>query len=157
MNGAVLQHILSRDPYTCCWFKGFTTRDLSLPEKFSKPALFILNTDVYNGPGEHWCVLIIFNKSRGEFFDSYGNAPSFFGFDHLFEPHCKNIKHNTVRLQGLEPVCGHHCLYYALNRARGTTLNQLLNKFYSVDNLKFNDRLVYKFVKKFGNKFAELD
>jgi hypothetical protein len=156
MNGAVIQTILTRDPYTAPWFRGFVTRDLSLPNKFNKPALFILNTDTSKGPGEHWCALIIFNKRRCEFFDPYGKHPATYGFEKLIDEHVTATVYNPVMVQGKMPVCGHHCLFYVLHRARGLSPHYIINKLYTPGNLKKNDATVFRFARRFGAKYAAL-
>jgi hypothetical protein len=156
MNSSVITHILTRDPYTASWFHGFSAADLTLPDKIKrKPALFILNTDTADGPGEHWCAVIIRNKNVCEFFDSYGLHPRVYNFEAQLLKHCNKIQFNEFRVQGDNPTCGHHCLFFALKRARGVTIRDLFTKYYSSKNLNGNDRMVFKYVKKFGDAFSQ--
>jgi hypothetical protein len=156
MNSSVIKHILTRDPYTGPMFQGFSAADLLLPDKIKcKPALFILNTDTADGPGEHWCAVIIRNKNVCEFFDSYGLAPSVYNFETQLLDHCNKIRFNEFRVQGANPTCGHHCLFFALKRARGVTLHDMFTKHYSSTNLNANDRMVYKYVKRYGDVFSQ--
>ena len=154
MNGAVITHILSRDPYTSSWFQGFSSPDLPLPRIRRKPALFILNTDNSQGPGEHWCVAIIRNRNICEFFDSYGFPPAVYKFEKQLLDHSKTILYNEFRIQGTEPTCGHHCLFYALKRGRGLTSKHICEKMYTTDQKK-NDRMVYNYIKQYGDVIAQ--
>jgi hypothetical protein len=154
MNASVITHILSRDPYTHEWFQGFSSPDLPLPKIKRKPALFVLNTDDSDGPGEHWCVALIRNRNNCEFFDSYGLPPSAYNFESELLKQCKHVSYNEFRVQGTSPTCGHHCLFYALKRARGLSSVKIYETFYSLD-LERNDRMVYNFIKKYGDVIAQ--
>jgi hypothetical protein len=70
MNGSVIEDILRNSPYTENYFKGFCTYDLPLPKNFTKPAIFILNTDKWLGPGEHWCVVNFISDDICEFLEN---------------------------------------------------------------------------------------
>lgn len=155
MNGSVLEHILKKHLITKTWFQGFSSVDLPLPPVKHYPALFILNTDTTEGPGEHWCIVIIFNKNNAEFFDSYGNPPSTYNLLTPIQQKISSIKFNQKRVQGEKPTCGHHCLFYSIHRAEGKSLPFITNNLYS-NNLNLNDHLVYNFVKKsYGNIYAD--
>jgi hypothetical protein len=154
MNGAVITHILSRDPYTAPWFHGFSSPDLPLPRIRRKPALIILNTDNARGPGEHWCVALIRNRNVCEFFDSFGLPPAVYNFEAQLLKHCQNIRYNEFKVQGSSPTCGHHCLFYALKRGRGFTAKQICEKMYS-SNTERNDRMVYNYIKQYGDVIAQ--
>ena len=151
MNGAVITHILNNDPQTCKWFQGFATPDTKIYITH-KPALIILNTDKSNGPGEHWCVAIFLKNNVCEFFDPYGFSPVVYDFKHILLEYAHKIKFNTKRVQGNAPTCGHHCIFFALNRSRKKSVEKIM-RVYSM-NLKQNDAMVYKFVQNLGVKFA---
>ena len=42
----------------------------------SLPTLIVCNTDTSSRPGEHWIVLYVDEKRRGEYFDSMGRFPT---------------------------------------------------------------------------------
>lgn len=158
MNATVLQYILSNNPYTAKHFKGFCTYDIPLPNKFSKPAIFILNTDRWYGVGEHWCVANFISDDVCEFFDSFGKAPCYYNFDNILYKHVKHIVYNPFRVQGFQPTCGHHCLYFVLFRYYGYCASYILNVLLKHDNLfdlERNDETVFKFIKDcFGEVYA---
>ena len=159
MNGVVLHHILATNKFTKHCFQGFLAPDLQLPDILKKPALFILNTDMSDGPGQHWCVAVFPAGKNNicEFFDSFGKSPDFYNFTHTLSKHCKKIIYNEYAVQGFNsPTCGHHCLFFALHRCANKSVRFILNQFYSSKNLTKNDRRVYNFInKKFGSVFAK--
>jgi len=152
MNGSVINHILTSNPYTKHWYNGFSSPDLPLPHITKYPSLIVLNTDTTDGPGEHWCILIVFNNDEAEFFDSYGQSPQTYNFHNSIFEHVKKIKYNTRRVQGKLPTCGHHCLFYSVLRANGFSLNNIMSNKYS-ENLFNNDVTVFNFIK---NSYGEL-
>lgn len=155
MNGAQMSHFLSMDHYTGRCFEGFAMRNSrSLPgNKRNNPALYILNTDVNSGPGEHWCVAY-YRDGVLEFFDSFGFHPTFYQFDQLlssrkfsdytFNPHM--LQHFSSKF------CGHHCLFFAYHRCRGLAFEEVLN-LYDLNNPTKNDRMVLDFTLQFGNGY----
>lgn len=158
MEGKTISKIFSKDPYVKRWFKGFLTPDLSIPElKFKTPTLFVLNTDDHDGPGEHWCILIIHDRRRAEFFDSFGRSPTVYSFTKEILKHAKNIIFNEYPVQCLTAAtCGHHCIFWAVYRARGFEPREIM-KFYSAKGCSRNDKMVFKFVKKyFGSRAAKI-
>ena len=158
MNGSVIQHILSKNPFTSKYYRGFCTFDLELPNNFSKPSIFILNTDRWYGAGEHWCVANFISEDVCEFFDSYGKPPCYYNFDKILYPRTKTLLYNPYRLQGSKPTCGHHCLFYALLRYYGYSSNSIINELLShnsVRDLERNDSIVFNYISKnFGEFYA---
>ncbi len=156
MNSARIEFILKHDPATRRIFKGFAYPDYS--DSFSKyPALLILNTDSVSGPGEHWCACYFVNKKYAEFFDPYGISPDIYGFTPIIKQHSNKIYFNEKPVQGfLASTCGHHVLFYALHRARNISSKKIINKYYSNDPNK-NDNMVFKYLKKFGSVFSEIE
>lgn len=150
MNGLEISHILSLDPYTSKYFKGFGMSDTHRLSFRNVPtALYILNTDTSAGPGEHWCV-VFFENQKGEFFDPFGEPPETYDFPNLLSSRSvKNLEYNPIQVQSLtSTTCGHHCIFYALNRCRGSSMKEIL-KMYDLTNKAKNDDMVYNFVKKF--------
>lgn len=156
MKGIVLDHILKTNPATSAYYQGFNTFDIPLPASLTKPGIIILNTDKFDGPGEHWCAANFLSNGVCEFFDSYGNKPCFYDFDKILYAHCKSIVYHPSRVQGDLPMCGHHVLFYILKRYNGFSPDIIFNKLYSKSDLNYNDIMVYKFIENnFGNSFAK--
>lgn len=155
MRGIVIEHILKTNPATSNYYQGFNTFDIPLPDSLTKPAIIVLNTDNFEGPGEHWCVANFLANDVCEFFDSYGKKPCYYNFDKILYAHCKTIVYNPFRVQGNLPMCGHHILFFILKRYNGVSAAEILNSLYSKTDLFYNDMLVYKFIEhNFGETFA---
>lgn len=153
MNGATLTHILEHDLFTKKIFCGLSAPDLKIPKDVNKPALFILNTDISTGVGEHWCGLLIFNNEVLEFFDSFGYTPYHYNFHMMLKN--LNLKYyifNNIQVQDKKAAtCGHHCIFWAYHKARGV---KDIEKMYK-KTPEINDRMVYNFVSNtFGSLFA---
>lgn len=110
--------------------------DLDLKRK--KMAL-VANTDPTDKPGAHW-IAFVWQGPVVEYFDSYGlqpTLPAFLKFLTKFDFY----KHSNKQIQGpFSSVCGHYCIYYIIQRWKGFSMNDILNKFSS--NLEENDNLI---------------
>lgn len=140
-------------------WKGFLAPDLKLPKRKlsnSLPHLYFVNTAPTYSGGEHWCLLII-RKNYCEFFDSFGNSPVVYDVLKSFIPQCKKIIYNGDRYQSfLSKTCGHHCIFFAIHRAKGLSMKQI-KKMYKKSNYQYNDSMVYNFVlNKFGKYMAHI-
>ena len=100
------------------------------------PLCLVINTDISSGDGEHWVALYLESASRCEFFDSYGERPSYYKI-HL---PCHSLSlANTCQLQSqLSSVCGHYCLFYLTYRSRGVSPHAMFHCL-SPRSLRAND------------------
>lgn len=157
MNGAVLKYIFQTNIYTKKWFGGFSSPDLPLPIVKKYPTLFVLNTDYAQGEGEHWCLFIRINEVENEFFDPYGQPPTLYNFEESLFQKINKIVYNDTRVQGKLPTCGHHCVFFGINRAMGHSMEHIVKNIYS-SNLEKNDNNVFQFIKKtYGDDFASFN
>ena len=131
---------------TTKFFRGTFACD-QLPPKFSKPALFIVNTDPSNKPGEHWIGLFIDRSGRGEYFDSFGLPPLNKYINNFLSINCQNgILYNPRTLQCFECItCGHYCIAYVKFRSIGKTFCEFINLFTS--NTFKNEVIIRNLVK----------
>lgn len=149
MNSVQLRRILSQDKFTKTSFLDVFPSD-QLPMKIYKfPSCFVLNIDKSTEPGSHWVAFYVSSPRSTEFFDSYGNAPSFYGGPILeFAARFKNVDYNPLTLQSnVTAVCGQYCIFYLYSRSRGKTLKELLPTF--VSEHITNDMRVFLFVWKY--------
>jgi hypothetical protein len=158
MNGATINHILSTDPYTQQYLQGFAFRNTPINIR-SFPSLFILNTDLNTGHGEHWCVAFFPNASICEYFDPFGHPPTIPGIYSFSEEIFRNINesiiYNTKPVQNLlQSTCGHHCIYFSVLRCRNIPMNTILTNHYT-DSTTENDYRAFKYTQTLGNKYAE--
>ena len=171
MNATSIDFMLKTDPNTKYLWKGFLAPDVPLPKKRKKKkttvktrrkqtdafqGIYILNTGPSFTKGEHWCCLIM-HDTFCEFFDSYGEHPISYNLLDSLNPGCIKIVFNKKKVQGsTAQTCGHHCVYYARERAKKQSMLSIMNKYSSHDFNK-NDCMVYTYVRKnFGSKFAEI-
>ena len=149
MNTLQLDRALSRNPVTKKSFLGVFPSD-QLPIYISKfPCCFIVNTESSDSEGLHWLAIYIPSSRKMEFFDSYGNPPSFFkGPIADFAVQFSKMDYNPMTLQSnTTAVCGQYCIYFLFSRCRGIPLKTIISSF--VTNHLSNDIRVYNFVSKY--------
>ena len=148
MNTFQINHALKQDPITNRKFCGVLPSD-KLPKAIDKkPCGFIANTDPSREPGPHWEAFYFPSEKEGEFFDSYGQPPEHYGnsFGDFLNNHSYEWKFNSRKLQSnWSDVCGQYCIYYLSHRARGHSMNKIVQLF-SNDTM-LNDVKVSRFVK----------
>lgn len=140
--------ILSKDRMTKKYFLDVFPSD-QLPRKIHHyPACFVCNVDKSTEPGTHWVAFYIPSPVELEFFDSYGNDPTFFqGPISNYVSRFQQVMFNPIRLQSyVTAVCGQFCIFYLYAKCRGKTLKRILSEFVT-DNL-CNDHRVYNFIAK---------
>ena len=117
-----------------------------LPKNFSKPALFIVNTDPSYKPGEHWIGLCVELNGSGEYFDSFGLPPLNEFIINFLDANCPNgILYNPRTLQCLECIsCGHYCIVYIKIRSIGKSFCDFMSLF-TTNTLK-NELVIRKIV-----------
>lgn len=148
MNTIQLRRILSGDKFTRKSFIDIFPSNY-LPNEISKyPSCFVVNVDTSSEPGSHWLALYISTPNSIEFFDSYGNAPTYYeGFISDFVSKYPLVNYNPMVLQSnISAVCGHYCVYFLYFKCRGQSLKRLLSTF--VTKSICNDKRVYDFVLK---------
>ena len=147
MNTRQLAAVMSTDRYTKSLFQGVFP-SVRLPSRIKQyPAGLIANVDRSNKPGSHWIAIYIDKDGRGTFFDSYGNKPEFYEqtFNEVLEQNSRTYSFNNTCLQSLySRVCGQYCLYFLLFKARGFSLETIVNRFTA--NKRLNDEFVSQFI-----------
>ena len=160
MNDRKIDSMLKTNRFTKDIWKGFLAPDLILDRTASLktfPQLwFVNNAPTYTG-GEHWCVLFIF-QDHCEFFDPFGRSPVQNGVQECFVNQCKRIIFNGTQYQSIvAKTCGHHCIFFSVQRAQGKSLSSI-KEMYSQTDLQRNDDMVFNFIwGVFGKMFAEYD
>lgn len=158
MDTLQIDHVLKNHPATKDYFEGVFALD-EIPRVLTKNKYcYIFNSDTRDKPGSHW-LAFYYNGSRGEFFDSYGNSPSFYSqdFKEFLDKHIKTWDFNTKRFQGtFSTVCGQYCIYYLIKRCEGKGLRNVANVF--SHDLNKNDRKVNTwFNQKYNSSFPTHD
>lgn len=119
--------------------------ELASPGK-DRPKTFIVNTDPCSRPGTHWTAFHFPSRGPSEFFDSLGHRPG--DYDSRFEGALGSRYLYTP--DAIQPddsdTCGAYCIYFASQRHRSRSFQDILNAFSTV-RLRDNDRKVKKFIR----------
>lgn len=149
MDSSNLLELLKRsiDPDKCC-VGGVFPRDYLSIDSFTKfPTCCIVNTDISSKPGQHWVAYYLNSPSDYEFFDSFGLTPAHYQFKLNFPE-----KLNSTSFQSdFSNTCGQFCLYYLHQKSLGFSLNDIITSFSKL-NLRWNDKLVRKFLSRISNR-----
>lgn len=139
---------MKQDPITSKTFCGVFPSD-KLPQTIDRyPCGFVANIDPSSESGTHWVAFYFPSEQKGEFFDSYGQPPHHYrdAFEHFLNKHTLAWEFNTRKLQSIwSDVCGQYCIFYLSHRARGQSINKIVQLF-SNDTM-LNDMKVSQFVK----------
>ena len=148
MNTGQIAYALEQDPKTSKKFCGVFPSD-KLPQTIDKyPCGIVANTDPSTKPGKHWISVYFSSPEKGSWFDSYGKSPKFYGavFTDFLEKHCDEWDVNDRKLQSnWSDVCGQYCIFFLSHRARGYSMNKIVQLF-GKDTV-LNDSKVLWFVK----------
>jgi hypothetical protein len=132
MNTSQITHALEQDPVTSKKFCGVFPSD-KLPQTIDRyPCGFVANTDPSSEPGTHWVAFYFPSEQKGEFFDSYGRAPEYYrdSFGDFLDKHSCAWDFNRRKLQSAwSDVCGQYCIFYLSHRARGQSMNTIVQLF----------------------------
>ncbi len=97
-------------------------------------------TDPSTEPGSHWVVIFVGRNANAEYFDSYGLNPKVFEILD-FVRSFKKCQYSKKHLQGaISSVCGHYCVYFAIQRWKNVSMEDIVNKF--SEDLEENDEMI---------------
>ena len=135
MNTKQLWNALTHNPITNFYFDGIFSSDTL--DYVKEPELIICNTDPSNKAGEHW-VLFFVKGNSVDFYDSLGRDIDYYGSSFL--DFIKNFAHNYKQcLRRTQPIdsnlCGHYCLYYALAKCNGHSMETIIDSMVSADHV----------------------
>lgn len=146
MNGSSLERRLKSDPIIKASYVGIYSIDSTWPKPVFLPACYVINTDTYDGPGEHWVSFYMDNDNTADYFDSFGTVPVKSTYSWLRSCGMKQIRYNKKWLQNPDStVCWAYCILFLRMRCRGVPLEDIIASFYSYDFLK-NDMIVMSLV-----------
>ena len=132
MNNFQLLQCVAQDELLVKYCIGVYASDTIPKTIHQRPICYIFNTDPIGRPGTHWQARFFECDGIPEHFDSYGR-----------QPQKGTYNYNSVRIQGpLSTTCGQYCLYYISHRARGRSMNEIVNDFsqdYVLNDLSVND------------------
>jgi hypothetical protein len=126
--------------YEGCFMGTFPCDDI--PQVFTRPAAFVINTDPSTKPGEHWVVIWLEADGTGQYFDSFGMPPLQLDILNYLNQTCVNgWLYNTTMLQNvLSVTCGNYCVLFVKMRCLGYSYIDFINLF--TDITKINDFVI---------------
>ena len=131
MDTTQIDYVLKQHPSIRTYYGGTYPSD-ALPRDIGlDKQCFVVNVDPSSQPGSHW-VAFYFEGGKGEFFDSYGNEPSFYSkrFTTFLQRNSVSWIYNRKRVQGtLSTVCGQYCIFYNLKRCQDYKLTRIVSAF----------------------------
>lgn len=151
MNGEDLHYIVESNPCIRQIVKGVFSRTTLPVHEIQYPSAYIVNTDERDGPGEHWVAIVLNNKSRGVFFDSFGRPPEFYGKElkTFLQSNVDSYVHFKNQVQSsFSTQCGlfvlsflmlHVCLHWSMD---------CIENVFDV-NLMVNDSIVFRIVNEY--------
>jgi hypothetical protein len=155
MDTRQIENLLRADCKLSTTFEGVFASDL-LPLfcETSVPVAVVMNMDPSTQGGSHWVCIYIENR-HGEYFDSYGLHPPLEAFVKFLNRNCTQWTFNDLELQSLDSnVCGHYCIWFLSERARGRSMDEIVAQFSPRDTAK-NDAAVRKLVESRFGKIAD--
>ena len=138
----LLQFVL-KDCKTASVVTGIYAID-TLPVQVKHPAALIVNLSPSASGGSHWVVIFIDKNRRGFYFDSLGRkVPK--PIMKFLRRNCIYFKMNRTQYQHDDSIlCGLFCIIFIYFKVR----NQNILKSFNTKDLKKNDLLVLKLVRK---------
>lgn len=137
MNTEEIKNYLETNEYTRDIFLNVYAMDQLPKEKISRTRwILIMNCCPANLRGEHWIAMYCENDNL-EFFDSFGMSPLMYeGVPDFIEKQKTNsVKYNCKQLQSIDSdACGHYCIVYAVWRAQGYSLYDIMERFDKLNN-----------------------
>ena len=116
-----------------------------LPDSPLRPLAIIVNEDIAQLPGSHWCAFYLFQDGRAEYFDSYGRAPDKTVTTYLRKQAPNGWEYNSKQVQSFwSTLCGGFCLQYleARHRSQNIPMSWILRRLFPYENPFKNDLLV---------------
>ena len=140
---SMLKHIIM--------FVGTFPSDIVPVYRKKYPQAFVINTAPEKTSGEHWTALIL-SDNKCLYFDSLGHQIQNLSLlKSLKRAGVKDYTYNSRQIQSvLSNSCGYYCIAFILSFVYGVSYHSFISNF--MTELKQNDDICYKFIKKVMNK-----
>ena len=149
MNTEQLLCVLSSIPSMKVYDINVFALDQFKEAKLENMGIYICNNQPSTMEGGHWFLIVIQNDNL-YFIDSFARKPSYY----KIEKKLKNLKENRILSSLKDPLqsnvsnlCGEYCLFFSYHLSRKMHLEDILNKYFTNDFVK-NDQKVQRFVWK---------
>lgn len=128
MDSTTLMRILQHYRNNYFYYGVFPIDKLPAIEQY--PSCLIVNNQTSEEKGEHW-IAIYFSKARHcEFFDSFGNSPSYYGLSSYLKKYSKRVKYNKGAIQSnVSPYCGLYSVFFLIFKLQGRSMKYYLEQF----------------------------
>lgn len=121
-------------------FKGVFPCD-TLPNKFSLPAIFVINLSPHTESGSHWVSAYISVNRIAFYFDSFGLPIKNSYILRFLKKHAIRVTYNKNQLQHITSnKCGKFCCVFAITILKDYSISSFMNKF--CKNLFVNDIVI---------------
>lgn len=135
------KYLEKRIPY----FVGTFAKNV-IPVVTERPAMFVVNTHLASQPGEHWVAIHLINKTKGEYFDSFGFPAIEPEIMTYMNTHCRQWVYSSRTVQHpLARTCGVFACWFLLHRSTGLSYNRFREVFGT--DLDDNETRVVRFFK----------
>lgn len=144
MNTIQIEKILSRNNITKKYFLGCFPSDKIPTSCHFYPFGIIVNNDTSFLEGSHWVAIWIKSNNSAEYYDSFGDWPSFSKEISDFLKTFSSVRYNRLQLQSnRSSSCGKHAIYFIYKKCQNKTFDWIIE---SLKYSKINaDRLVSLF------------
>ena len=158
MNWLRIENIMNSRPETKRILGGVSAPDVPITPSRTYPRVVFLNTALSHEPGEHWCLTCFDDGRVCHFFDSYGRPPRAYNLDQVIIPHTRRILYNSSQVQGESTrTCGHHCLYFASQYARGLHPEEIVRSYAGLNQKRRDQMVVDYLVRRFGRDIGRVE
>lgn len=157
MKGDEFLTYINKFPSIKQYFDGVFSLDL-MPNSLKLRHFCLCNFDLSSGKGTHWYIILRYDNSSYELFDSLGLNDD---KKSLLKKYCKikkDLIFNKTQFQRNDSdSCGYFCLYFIIERLHNYDLdfNDLLSNIFNSENLDANERQVSLFIEDIRKDFHD--
>lgn len=150
MKGYTLARMMKSDLRVKQLFRGIYSRDRLPKHVVLKPSIYIINTDHSRGAGLHWVCVYIGSNNIAEYWDSFGlDIQNYEIWKFINDNSSRYIYNDSVLQPVFSETCGYYCLYYAMKKSRGVSMQNITKHFRRLKPY-YNDYIVTRhFTKKY--------
>ena len=127
-------------------FKGTFPADGVFFNNSKQLQFYVINTEKHTESGEHWTALVIEQKNKVLFFNSFG--VQLLNIDILRQMEKQGVKKYIYSSQQIQPLtsdaCGFYCIAFIIAYHNNISYSNFIEMFSS--SMKGNDEICYKFI-----------
>lgn len=146
-----LSDILKRDRFTKKYFGGLYN-SFEFPELKEPEIIALITPPPVPGAWGHY-LLLVKEFTFVEYFDSEGKPETF--WDENISRHLLRVCPNYASAAGSQnlqspanPFCGHYCIYYARERCKGKSMEEVIHSLRIIEDELERDKYAFEYVQK---------